>query len=98
MYDKPVLIAEYGGRSELGAPSKDYLEAQLHSGIWASAMADFAGTAMQWWWNFTDGIDGYRHYKPLAAFVADMNRLEADYPKWTSRSMMNLVCRHWHAC
>ena len=60
-YNKPVLVAEFGGRSELGAPNGDYLEAQLHSGIWASAMADFAGSAMVVV-NFTDGIDGYRHY------------------------------------
>lgn len=62
-YGKPVFVAEYGGRSELGAPSPDYLEAQLHSGLWASVMQSFAGVAKAWWWNFIDGKDMYRHYK-----------------------------------
>ena len=78
-YNKPILVAEYGGRSEQEVRGRDYLEAQLHSGLWASAMADFAGSAMQWWWNFTEGIDGYRHYRPLADFVADMDRVAEEY-------------------
>jgi glycosyltransferase XagB len=78
-YGKPVFVAEYGGRAELGAPSHDYLEAQLHSGLWASLTQPFAGTAMAWWWNFTDGADCYRHYRALSRFAADIDRLAHDY-------------------
>lgn len=78
-YAKPVFVAEYGGRSELGAPSPDYLEAQLHSGLWASVMHPFAGTAKAWWWNFIDGKDLYWHYKGIAGFVGDVDRLKHDF-------------------
>jgi glycosyltransferase XagB len=78
-YRKPVLVAEYGGRSEQGAPSADYLEAQLHSGLWASLVRPFAGAALHWWWNFTDGADLYGHYRGLSRFAAGIDRLERDY-------------------
>jgi cellulose synthase/poly-beta-1,6-N-acetylglucosamine synthase-like glycosyltransferase len=78
-YNKPVFVAEYGGRSELGAPSADYLEAQLHSGLWASVMHPFAGVAKAWWWNFIEGRNLYGHYKGLSAFVRDINRVRDDY-------------------
>lgn len=78
-FAKPVLVAEYGGRSELGAPSADYLEAQLHSGLWASLVRPFAGAALHWWWNFTDGADLYGHYRGLTRFAAGIDRLARDY-------------------
>jgi hypothetical protein len=78
-YHKPVLVAEYGGRSELGAPSEDYLQGQLHSGLWASFVCPFAGTALHWWWNFTDGADLYGHYSGLARFAVGIDRLARDY-------------------
>lgn len=43
---KPIFVAEYGGKSEQGAPSADYLEAQLYTGIWASLCYSFAGMAI----------------------------------------------------
>ncbi|MEK7414631.1 MAG: beta-galactosidase, partial [Planctomycetota bacterium] len=78
-YKKPVLVAEFGGRSELGAPSFDYLEAQLHSGIWASLVEPFAGLALHWWWNFVDGANLYPHYRGLANFAAGIDRIAHDY-------------------
>lgn len=78
-FAKPVLVAEYGGRSELGAPSADYLEAQLHSGLWASLVRPFAGAALHWWWNFTDGADLYHHYRGLSRFATGIDRLARDY-------------------
>ncbi|MBN8526121.1 MAG: hypothetical protein J0M02_12375, partial [Planctomycetes bacterium] len=78
-FAKPVLVAEYGGRSEQGAPSGDYLEAQLHSGLWASLVRPFAGAALHWWWNFVDGADLYPHYRGLTRFAAGIDRLARDY-------------------
>ncbi|MBA3710642.1 MAG: DUF5060 domain-containing protein, partial [Planctomycetes bacterium] len=78
-YGKPIFVAEYGGRAELGAPSHDYLEAQLHSGLWASLTQPFAGAAMAWWWNFTDGADCYHHYRALSRFAADIDRVAHDF-------------------
>jgi hypothetical protein len=78
-FGKPIFVAEFGGRSELGAPSADYLEAQLHSGLWASLMQPLAGTAMHWWWNFIDGYDLYFHFKPYAEFARRVDRLQRSY-------------------
>lgn len=34
-------------------------------------MSGTAGTVLFWWWEQLDRQDGYQHYKPLAAFMAD---------------------------
>lgn len=78
-FNKPIFVAEYGGRSELGAPSADYLEAQLHSGLWASVVSSLGGAAMHWWWNFVDGRDAYFHYKPVSDFCRDIDRLNTAF-------------------
>lgn len=78
-YRKPVMIAEYGGRSEQGAPDGDYLEAQLHSGLWASLVEPFAGAAMPWWWDFTEGANLYHHFRALADFNTGIDRIRHDY-------------------
>lgn len=82
-FRKPVFVAEYGGRSELGAPSADYLEAQFHSGLWASILQPFAGAAASWWWNFIDGADLYFHFRAPSAFVRDIDRIRDDYHEIT---------------
>ncbi|MFM2089720.1 MAG: hypothetical protein RLZZ127_209, partial [Planctomycetota bacterium] len=74
-FRKPVFVAEYGGRSELGAPSADYLHAQLHSGLWASWTGPFAGAAFPWWWNVTDGLGWYRSFTALVVANAGADRL-----------------------
>ena len=76
---KPVFIAEFGGRSELGAPSADYMAAQLHSGIWASFASELSGVAMHWWWDFIHGADLYGHYGALVKFSKGIDRIEQTY-------------------
>lgn len=78
-YRKPVLVAEYGGRSEQGAPDADYLTVQFHSGLWASSGHPFAGLALPWWWNFTEGAGLYSHYAPLSEVVREVDRLAHDW-------------------
>jgi len=75
-YGKPVFVAEYGGRGTLGAPSGDYLNAQMQSGLWASLLSPLSGTAMHWWWNFVDGEVLYSHYRALSNFSRDIDRLK----------------------
>jgi hypothetical protein len=42
----------------------------FHDSIWASALSGAAGTGLYWWWhNYVEGLDLYRQYKPLAAFL-----------------------------
>ncbi|MBI2299768.1 MAG: DUF5060 domain-containing protein [Armatimonadetes bacterium] len=71
---KPALLSEFGladekwGLSPFMAQDKEL--AHHHDALWASAMSGLAGTAMFWWWERLDEQNGYRHYKPLADFVA----------------------------
>jgi hypothetical protein len=71
---KPALIGEFG----LADPKwglSDYMKqdregVHFHNCLWASAFAGCSGTAMFWWWELLDQQNAYRHYKPLAAFLA----------------------------
>jgi hypothetical protein len=74
---KPVLIGEFGlatpkwGLSE--HMKQDSEAIHFHNSLWASAFAGNSGTAMFWWWDQLDRQDAYGHYKPLAAFLADVS-------------------------
>ncbi len=73
---KPALLAEFGlagdkwELSDYMRKDKDYLHG--HDALWATTMAGLAGASMSWWWEDFDRMDLYRHYAPLAAFVADI--------------------------
>ncbi len=78
-YRKPLFVAEYGARQEDNNSSPDGTEAQLHSGLWASLVSPLSGAAMHWWWNYIDGADKYFHYKALADFSRDIDRLRTEF-------------------
>ncbi len=75
--NRPALIGEFG----LATPKwglSDYVKqdregVHFHNCLWASAFTGVSGTAMFWWWEQLDLDDAYRHYKPLAAFLADVS-------------------------
>jgi hypothetical protein len=74
---KPAMIGEFG----LADPKwglSDYMKqdpdgVHFHNCLWASVFAGSSGTAMFWWWELLDQQDAYRHYKPLAAFMANVS-------------------------
>jgi len=74
--NKPALIGEFGlatpkwGLSEYMKQDREGVH--FHNCLWASAFAGSSGTAMFWWWDQLDQQDAYRHYKPLATFLADV--------------------------
>jgi hypothetical protein len=72
--DKPALLSEFGLAGASG-PSPYMLQdkdgVHFHNSLWASAFSGLSGTAMFWWWETLDEMNGYRHYRPLAAFLAD---------------------------
>ena len=45
----------------------------FHNSLWASAFAGSSGTTFFWWWDQLDRQDAYGHYRPLAAFLADVS-------------------------
>lgn len=74
---KPVLIGEFGlatpkwGLSE--HMKQDNEAVHFHNSLWASAFTGTSGTTMFWWWDQLDRQDAYDHYRPLAAFLADVS-------------------------
>ncbi len=74
---KPALIGEFGLADAKWGLS-DYMKqdregVHFHNCLWASALSGVSGTAMFWWWEVLDQQDLYRHYKPLAEFLADLH-------------------------
>ncbi|MHC4678837.1 MAG: DUF5060 domain-containing protein [Planctomycetota bacterium] len=75
--NKPALISEFGLATQKWGLS-DYMKqdqegVHFHNSLWASAFAGPSGTAMFWWWDQLDRQDAYRHYRPLATFLADVS-------------------------
>ncbi|MCM8818862.1 MAG: DUF5060 domain-containing protein [Candidatus Omnitrophica bacterium] len=68
-YGKPMMINEFGV-----GKNRNYLEDNLHGGIWASSMTPMFGVALFWWWPFIDYFDLYYHYKSLAKFWENEDR------------------------
>ncbi|HNR99129.1 MAG TPA: hypothetical protein PKX48_07900 [Planctomycetota bacterium] len=73
---KPAFLSEFGlagdkwELSDYMRRDQDYLHGR--DALWAAAMAGLAGGSMSWWWEDFDRMNLYRHYAPLAAFVADI--------------------------
>jgi hypothetical protein len=82
---KPAFLSEFGladdrwGKSPHMAKDKNLVH--FHNALWSSALSGLSGTAMFWWWDQLDRMDAYRHYRPLADFMAtvpiDSARLES---------------------
>jgi hypothetical protein len=73
---KPAFFGEYGLARDDWQPSpysdEDSAYLHLHNGLWASALSGLAGTVHPWWWENLGKHDGYRHYRAVAAFMADV--------------------------
>jgi hypothetical protein len=86
--NKPVLIGEFGlatpkwGLSE--HMKQDEEGVHFHNSLWASAFAGTSGTALFWWWDQLDRQDAYGHYRPLAAFLADVSFAGLQQPRATT--------------
>jgi hypothetical protein len=72
----PMLIGEYGLADDKWGLSpyvkQDQELVHFHNALWASSLSGLSGTAMFWWWESLDAQDGYRHYRPLSKFLADV--------------------------
>jgi hypothetical protein len=75
-FHRPVFIAEYGGHWMRNAPRT--LDAELHCGLWATAMMPYAGNTGFWWWLHVHFADKYQHYRALANFMAGEDRRGLD--------------------
>ena len=59
-------INSYGFNSAAGT----YTE--ITGGTVVATATGLSGAASFWWWETWDQLDAYRHYRPLAAFLAEM--------------------------
>jgi len=74
--NKPIMLAEFGLAEDNWQRSQwvdqDKQMWYFHNCLWASALSGSASTVLFWWWELLDQRDAYRHYRPLAAFLADV--------------------------
>jgi hypothetical protein len=72
-FRKPHFVGEFGLDAEGKLDAEDPHGAALHEGLWAGTVSLAAGSPMSWWWdNYIEPRNLYYHYKPLAAFVGDV--------------------------
>ena len=71
-YDKPKLIAEWGGHHMANVLSA--LDADLHTGAWAMSMTDLSGVAGFWWSNEVDRANLYHRFTPIHRFWKGYDR------------------------
>jgi len=71
-WERPVLIGEWGGHWMTN--SRAGLDAELHTGLWASATSGMAGATGYWWWPHVHFRDRYGEFRALAAFMAGEDR------------------------
>jgi hypothetical protein len=71
---KPHLLAEFGidWRSNDGKYDPKGEGVNLHSGLWASALARGAGSAMLWYTSYVHEKNLYPHFTALANFARDV--------------------------
>jgi hypothetical protein len=73
---RPAVLGEFGladdqwGRSPYMTQDRDGVH--VHNALWASAFSGLSAAASFWWWETLDQQDAYRHYRPLARFLADV--------------------------
>lgn len=74
--NRPAVLGEFGladdkwGRSPYMTQDRDGVH--MHNALWASAFSGLSAAASFWWWETLDQQDAYRHYRPLARFLADV--------------------------
>jgi len=73
---RPLVFAEFGLADDKWGLSpeigKDREYSFLHDALWTSTLSGFASTVCPWWWEDIHKKDMYHHYRPVAAYVADI--------------------------
>jgi len=104
IFNKPVLYDEVGYSGNGGADqySKDPNNVTLHQALWAGALGNGAGTAMNWWWeSWIETYDCYDVYAGIAAYSDLMNLTGSDFRvlaatdgTYNDATMSNTVCEY----
>lgn len=73
-FQKPFFFGEQGVEDPELARRIDPQGRHFHDALWSSVMSGAAGTGLYWWWhNYVEPLDLYRHFKPLAGFLAGVD-------------------------
>ena len=75
-YGKPALVAETG--EDFKGSSAETTERYIQVCIWTSYMMPFAGSALQWWWDFIEDRDLYFYFTPLVKYAEGEDRRGRD--------------------
>jgi len=67
VYNKPVLITEFGGSPM--AAGLEHLKIEHHAALWTGVCVPLAGTPMFWWWQVIDENDLYGRYTAIKKFM-----------------------------
>lgn len=84
---KPVLLGEFGLADDQWRITDDMKRspelADLHNGLWTSALSGMSGTTLFWWWERLDQRSFYPAYRSLTRFIRDI--------PWTSGTIRDAV-------
>jgi len=69
---KPAIVTETGQDFKGSGP--ETTERYIQICIWSSYMMPFAGSAMQWWWDFIDYRNLYHYFRPLVLYARGEDR------------------------
>ncbi len=88
-FGKPHMMGELGiswRRSDVHFDPQ-HTGANLHNGLWASALSGNAGGASLWWWDdYVQPLDLWGHFTPLARFAAKVDWAHRDFQPVTVAS------------
>jgi len=73
---KPFWVTEYGGH--WSGSTFQGLEADLHTGLWASWMTHALGTPLLWWYDVIDQRNLYRHFLGFSRYAQGEDRRKLD--------------------
>jgi len=73
-YSKPFFFGEQGVEDPDLARRIDPEGRNFHDSLWSSALSGAAGAGLYWWWhNYIEPLNLYRHFRPLADFLAGVD-------------------------
>lgn len=70
VYDKPVLVTEFGGSSMGGGLS--HLRCELHAALWSATCSTLAATPLFWWWGLIEEQGLYGEYVAIRRFTDEV--------------------------
>lgn len=80
-FGKPTLNGEFGiDPAAINLTSVDPNGVYVHNAVWATALSGGFGSAASWWWDsYIHPQNLTRHYRPVSAFLANVDLAERGF-------------------